>query len=362
MPYSGQFADAATQMDDGIKLYLKQHGDKLGGKKVEIIRKDVGGINPSVAKRLAQELVTRDNVDILAGFVADAERARRRRRVRRSQEIHGGHERGHRDHHHQVALYGAHFADRAAARRKRSAAGRKSSGLKNAYTMVTDYGPGIDAEGAFQRGFKAAGGDIVGSVRMAVQNPGLHRLCAARQGSQSAGHLRHDPGRRAAGRLRQGVGRGRHRSEEDRESWGNWRSPTSMRSPAWATSPSASSRAATTTSIIKSKLNEEFVKAYNADFKRNPDFFSVGGYDGMHLIDIALQKSGGKTDGESLINAAKGASWESPRGPISIDPETRDIVQTVYIRKVEKVGGHLVNVEIAAIPNVKDPVKAAMKH
>jgi len=111
-----------------------------------------------------------------------------------------------------------------------------------------------------------------------------------------------------------------------------------------------------------STLNEEFVKAYNAEFKRNPDFFSIGGYDGMHLIDVALKKSGGKTDGESLIDAAKGASWESPRGPISIDPETRDIVQTVYIRKVEKVGGKLVNVEIASIPNVKDPVKAAMTH
>ena len=81
----------------------------------------------------------------------------------------------------------------------------------------------------------------------------------------------------------------------------------------------------------------------------------------MHLIDLALQKSGGKTDADSLVGAAKGASWESPRGPISIDPETRDIVQNVYIRRVEKVDGRLVNVEIAEIPNVKDPFKAAMK-
>jgi branched-chain amino acid transport system substrate-binding protein len=110
-----------------------------------------------------------------------------------------------------------------------------------------------------------------------------------------------------------------------------------------------------------SKLNDEFVRAYKAEFGRNPDFFSVGGYDGMHLMDLALQKSGGKTDGDALITAAKGASWESPRGPITIDPETRDIIQTVYIRKVEKVDGKLVNVEIAAIPNVKDPFKAALK-
>jgi branched-chain amino acid transport system substrate-binding protein len=110
----------------------------------------------------------------------------------------------------------------------------------------------------------------------------------------------------------------------------------------------------------RSPLNDEFVQAYVNEYHRNPDFFSVGGYDGMRLIDVALQKSGGKTDGDSLISAAKGASWESPRGPILIDPETRDIVQTVYIRKVEKVGGRLVNVEIAAIPNVKDPYKASM--
>jgi branched-chain amino acid transport system substrate-binding protein len=108
-------------------------------------------------------------------------------------------------------------------------------------------------------------------------------------------------------------------------------------------------------------MNEEFVRIYNDEFHRNPDFFSVGGYDGMHLIDLALQKSGGKTDADSLVAAAKGASWESPRGVMSIDPETRDVVQSVYIRKVEKVDSKLVNVEIATVPKVKDPFKAAMK-
>ena len=111
----------------------------------------------------------------------------------------------------------------------------------------------------------------------------------------------------------------------------------------------------------ESKANRDFVKAYNAEFKRNPDFFSVGGYDGMRLIYEALKKTGGKADAESLISAAKGMKWESPRGPMSIDPETRDVVQTVYIRRVEKLNGQLRNVEIAKIENVKDPVKARMK-
>ncbi len=110
-----------------------------------------------------------------------------------------------------------------------------------------------------------------------------------------------------------------------------------------------------------SAVNRQFVAAYNAEFKRNPDLFSVGGYDGMHLIYEALKKTGGKTDGEALVNAVKGLSWESPRGPVSIDPETRDIINTIYIRRVEKVDGHVRNVEIAAYPNIKDPVKARMK-
>ena len=108
----------------------------------------------------------------------------------------------------------------------------------------------------------------------------------------------------------------------------------------------------------RSAKNDAFVKAYNAEFNRNPDFFSVGGFDGMHLIYEALQKTGGKADGDSLLQAAKGMQWESPRGPMSIDPETRDVVQTVYIRRVEKVNGKIVNVDIDKVENVKDPVKA----
>jgi branched-chain amino acid transport system substrate-binding protein len=111
----------------------------------------------------------------------------------------------------------------------------------------------------------------------------------------------------------------------------------------------------------QSPANADFVKAYNAEFKRNPDLFSIGGYDGMHLIYEALKKNGGKADGEGLIAAAKGMKWESPRGPMSIDPDTRDVIQTVYIRRVEKVNGQLRNVEIEKFENVKDPVKARMK-
>jgi branched-chain amino acid transport system substrate-binding protein len=111
-----------------------------------------------------------------------------------------------------------------------------------------------------------------------------------------------------------------------------------------------------------SPLNHEFVKAYNDEFHRNPDIYSIGGYDGMRLIYEALKKTSGKADGDSLIGAAKGMSWESPRGPVSIDPETRDIIENVYIRKVEKVNNALVNVDIDKAENVKDPAKARPKN
>jgi branched-chain amino acid transport system substrate-binding protein len=106
-----------------------------------------------------------------------------------------------------------------------------------------------------------------------------------------------------------------------------------------------------------SAMNKAFVAAYKKAFNSRPGFMAVGGYDGIHLIYEALKKTGGKTDGDALIEAMKGMKWESPRGPISIDPETRDIVQNIYIRKVEKVDGELYNVEFATFEAVKDSGK-----
>ena len=110
-----------------------------------------------------------------------------------------------------------------------------------------------------------------------------------------------------------------------------------------------------------SALNKKYVEDFKKANNFRPNFVSVGGYDGMHLIYEALKKTGGKSDGDSLIAAMKGLGWESPRGPISIDPDTRDIIQNVYMRKVEKKGGELYNVEFATFDAIKDPVKAAKK-
>ena len=232
-------------------------------------------------------------------------------------------------------------------------------GLKSAYVMVTDYGPGIDAEAAFQKGFMDAGGNIVGSVRMAVQNPDFSAYVQRAKDLNPQGIFIMIPGGAQPGAFGKALA---ERAIDPAK--------TEVLGQLEITDEHAlASIGDLAVGIITaghydynhhSKLNEEFVAAFRAEFGRNPDFFSVGGYDGMHLIDVALQKSGGKTDADALVEAARGASWESPRGPISIDPQTRDIVQTVYIRRVEKIAGQLVNTEIVAIPDVKDPFKAAM--
>ena len=359
MAYSGQFADPSAQSDNGIKLYLKQHGDKLGGRNVEIIRKDAGGINPPVAKRLAQELITRDNVDILAGFqltpnalaVADVSAEAKKFMVVMNAAT-------------AIVTTKSNYLARVSFTipqlNQTLATWAAQQGLKNAYTMVTDYGPGIDAEAAFQKGFTDAGGNIVGAVRMAVQSPDFSAYVQRAKDLNPQGIFIMIPGGSQPGAFGKALAE-RGIDPQKIEVLGQAEITDEHALASMGDIAIGIITAGHYDHTHHSQLNDEFVHAYVSEYHRNPDFFSVGGYDGMRLIDLALQKSGGKTDGDSLINAAKGAAWESPRGPISIDPETPDIVQTVYIRKVAKVDGALVNAEIAAIPNVKDPYKASMK-
>ena len=358
--YSGQFADTGAQIDNGIKLYMKQHGDTVAGKKIEIIRKDTGGPNPDVAKRLAQELIVRDKADILAGFTLTpealgaasvSEEAKKLMVVMnaatsivttKSPYIV------------RVSLTLPQIADTLATWAV------KKGGTKKAYTMVSDYGPGIDAEGAFQKAFKEAGGEIVGSVRMPVANPDFSAFVQRAKDLNPESIFVFIPGGAQPAALGKAFAeRGIDPKKVKLLSTGEPVDETAIKSmgdlaldriSAWHYDFNH-----------KSKMNTDFVKAFNAEYKRNPDFFAVGGYDGMHLIYEALKKTKGNTDGDALIAAIKGMKWESPRGVIWIDPETRDVVQTVYIRRVQKVGNDIVNVEFDKVENVKDPVKAAMK-
>ena len=360
MPYSGQFADAATQMDNAIKLYVKEHGDTVAGRKIEFIRRDTGCVAPEVAKRHAQELVVRDNVDILAGFVltpnaiaaADVSAQAKKFMVVMNAAT-------------SIITTKSPYLVRTSlttpqVNESLGTWAATKDGIKKVYTMVADYGPGIDAEGAFQRGFKDAGGQLLGSVRMPVANPDFFPFVQRAKDAHPEAIFVFVPGGAQPGAFGKALvdlgidtkktkvlGQGEITDENALKVMGN--------------AALGMITAFHYDYNHKSAANEKFVTAYNAAFGRNPDFFSVGGWDGMHLIYETLKKTGGKADGESLVDAAKGMAWESPRGPISIDPGTRDIVQTVYIRRVEKVGGKLVNVEIDKIENVKDPVKERMK-
>jgi branched-chain amino acid transport system substrate-binding protein len=359
MEYSGQFADAATQMDNAVKLYMKQHGETVAGRKIEIIRRDTGGPAPDVAKRHAQELVVRDRVDILAGFVltpnalavADVSAEAKKFMVVMNAAT-------------SIITTKSPYMVRTSLTIPQVVeplgAWAHRNGIRKAYTLVSDYGPGIDAEGAFQRSFTGAGGQLVGSARTPLANPDFFPFVQRAKDVNPEAMFIFVPGGAqpaAFGKalLDLGVdskktkilGQGEITEENALKVMGD-----------------ASLGLITAFHYDhdhKSAANAKFVKDYNAAYGRNPDFFSVGGWDGMHLIYETLKKTHGKTDGQALVEAAKGMKWESPRGPISINPETRDIVQTVYIRRVEKVGGRLVNVEIDKIENVKDPVKERMK-
>ena len=351
LPYSGQFADFSTQIDNGIKLYMKQNGDTVAGKKLELIRKDTGGVAPDVATRLAQELITRDNVDILAGFLlspnaiavskvsAEAKKFMVIMNASTTSII-------------TMSPYSVRSSMTFLSIGGSAGTWAYKSGIRKVYTMVSDFAPGKDIEAVFQEAFKKAGGEVVGSVHMPVANPDFSAFVQRAKDLNPESIFIFVPGGAQPAALGKAFAeRGVDASKIKIIGTGEVVDESSVKNMGDAA-----------LGIISvwhydynddSKMNKEFVAAYNADYKRNPDFGSVGGYDGMHVIYEALKKASGKTDGDSLIAAAKGVSFESPRGPFQIDPATRDIVETVYVRQVRKVGDGLRNVVIDKVEPAK---------
>src|SRR5262245_43529232 len=357
LPYTGQFTDASAQMDDAIKLYIKQHGDTVAGRKIEVIRRDDGG-SPDVAKRMARELTVNDNVDILAGFaitpealaVADVSEPAKKLMVVMNAAT-------------AIITTKSPYIVRSSLTipqvEEAFAPWVYKNGTRKVYTLVSDYAPGHDAEGAFTRAFKEAGGEIVGSLRIPLANPDFSAFVQRiKDSNPEAIYIFVPGGAQPAALAKAMVERGMDTSKIKILGQGEITEENALRGMGDA-APGVIT-AFHYDYNHDAKLNKALVAAFNADYKHNPDFFGMGGYDGMHVIYEALKKTGGKSDGDSLVAAAKGLAWESPRGPVSIDPQTRDIIQTVYFRKVEKVGGALKNVEIGKVENVKDPVKARM--
>ena len=355
LPMTGPFASTGRQIETAVKLYMQQHGTTVAGKKVELIVKDDGGV-ADTTRRIAQELVLNDKVAFLAGFGLTP-----------------------------LALATAPIATQAKVPMVVMAAATSAiteqspfvtrtgftlpqvtqpmaewaakNGIKKVVTVVTDFGPGVDAETTFKKVFVASGGEVLDSLRVPLRNPDFAPFL------QKVSDLKPDavfvfvPAGVGSIFMKQFTERGLDKSGIKLIGTGDVTDDDILNDLGdvalgivttfhySAAHPSAANKA----------YVEAFAKAGNG---MRPNFHSLGGYDGMALIYHALEATKGSTDGEALMNAMKGYTWESPRGPIAIDPATREIVQNVYVRKVEKVGGKLFNVEFETIPNVKDPGKS----
>jgi len=355
--FSGPFADYGTQIVNGMKTYLKLHGDTFGGRKIEIVTRDTTGPSPEIAKRLAQELITREHVDILAGFgltpnalaVApiDAEAKKPMVIMNAATSIIT-----------TKSPYIVRVSHTLPQDTQPMAQWAAKNGIKRVYTLVSDYGPGIDSEGAFVKAFKAAGGEIVDSVRVPLQNPDFAPfLQKIKDSKPEAVFVFLPPGSQTIGFIKGYEERGLKQAGVKLIATGDLTDDGVLEAMGDGTLGLITSFHYS--AAHDSPENKLFVKTYaevNGP-KYRPNFMACAGYDGMAAIAEALKKTNGAVDGETFLAALKGMKLMSPRGSIMIDPDTRDIVQTVYIRKVEKVNGQLYNIEFDKFPDVKDPGK-----
>ncbi|HBZ07624.1 MAG TPA: ABC transporter substrate-binding protein [Massilia sp.] len=355
--FSGPFADYGKQMQGGIKAWMAQHGDKVAGKKIELIYKDTTGPSPEIAKRLAQELVVREKVDFLAGFgltpealaVAPiAQQAKKPMIIMNAAT--------------SVITTKSDYIARFSMTLPQISAPMGDWALKNKIrnvaTVVADYGPGIDAEKAFSDRLVKNGGKIVESIRVPLRNPEfapfIQRIKDAKPdavfvfvpaGEQSIAFMK---GYRERGLAAAGV---------KVIATGDLTDDHVL--PAMGDNTQGVITTFHYSAAHKSPENDAFLKSFAAANPQGgrPNFMAVAAYDGMNAIYQVSNKLGGKIDGDKAMAVLKGMKINSPRGPISIDPATRDVVQTVYVRKVEMVGGQPYNIEFDQFPNMKDPGK-----
>lgn len=351
VPLTGGQASTGKQIDNAIKLYMQQNGATVAGKTIEVIVKDDGAV-PDNSKRLAQELIVNDKVNFLAGFGVTP-----------------------------AALAVAPLATQAKVPQIIMAAGTSiiterspyivrtsftlaqsseiigewaaKNGIKKVAVLVSDYAPGADALNFFSQKFKAGGGQIVEEVKVPLVNPDFAPFLQRMKDAKPDAMFVFVPAGQGGNFMKQYTERGLAGIKVI--------GPGDVMDDDLLNGMGDAALGAVTAHLYSaahpSQKNKDFVTAYKKAFNARPGFMAVGGYDGIHLIYEALKKTGGKTDGDALVAAMKGMAWESPRGPISIDPETRDIVQNIYIREVRRVDGELYNVEFATFEAVKDSGK-----
>ena len=356
VPMSGPFAAHGKQITHGIDLYLAEHQQTLGGRKVKLIVKDDTGIAPAVAKRLAQELLVKDKVDILAGFTLTPNAFSVAPLATEA----------------KVPMLVLNAATSSITEKSPNivrvsmtlpqdtapmAQWAHANGIKKVYTLVADYGPGHDAETQFKKTFTGLGGQIVGEVRTPVNTPDYAPFLQRIKDAKPDAVFLFVPNGEAGVALAKGY------TERGLAAAGIKALATGDVTDEDVLDAMGDAALGMITSFHYSAVhdspeNKAFTAAYAKAFpKDRVNFVAVAGYDGMHLIDLALAKTKGDAGVDGFMAAVKGMKWTSPRGPVEIDPQTRDIIQNVYIRKVQRVGGVLQNVEFDTIKAVKDPGK-----
>ncbi|KWT98842.1 MULTISPECIES: ABC transporter substrate-binding protein [unclassified Variovorax] len=355
--YSGPYADYGRQFDAGIALYLKEHGGKIAGRPVEIVKKDTGGPAPDAAKRIAQELVVRDKVNVLTGLDfspnayavgAIATQAKVPTIVMNAASS-------------AITTSSPYIARLSFTVQQVTdpmARYMLKQGVKEAYTVVADYASGQDAETAFKKAFTAGGGKVVGEVRTPMNNPDFSAYVQRIKDSKPQAVFFFFPsGVMPPSFLKVWKERGMEEAGIKLFATGEATDDSFLEATGDVALGLVTSHHYSY--AHPSAKNQKFVKDFEAQFgtAMRPNYFAVTAYDALAAIDLALAKTKGDAAGDKLMAALKGLAFESPRGPVEIDAATRDIVQTVYIRKTEKSGGKLVNVEFDKFDRVKDPAK-----
>src|SRR6202790_2338390 len=353
LPMTGGQASTGKQIDNAVKLFMQQNGDTVAGRKIEIILKDDAAV-PDNTKRLAQELIVNDKVKFIAGFgVTPAALAAAPLATQgKIPEI-------------VMAAGTSIITERSPYIVRTSFTLAQSStiigdwavknGIKKVATLTSDYAPGNDALNFFKDHFTAGCGQIVEEVKVPLANPDFAPFLQRMKDAKPDAMFVFVPAGQGGNFMKQYAERGLDKAGIKVIGPGDVMDDDLLNGMGDAAVGAVTAHLYS--AAKPSAMNKEFVAAYKKAFNARPGFMAVSGYDGIHLIYEALKKTGGRTDGDKLTEAMKGMKWESPRGPVSIDPETRDIVQNIYIRKVEKVDGELYNVEFQTFEGVKDSGK-----
>ena len=343
LPMTGPFASTGRQIAAACRFYMQQKGDTVAGRKVDLILKDDTGLAPETTKRIAQEMVVQDKVTALAGFgltplAFAAAPVATEAKVPMIVMAAGT----------QVIPQRSPFIVRTGFTLPQTTSPIADWAFKNnirrVFSMVTDFAPGLDAEKTFLTRFTAAGGTIVESVRTPLRNPDYAPFLQRAKDAKPDALFVFVPSGEGLAVMKQFDERGLRQAGIRMIGPGDVVDDDlleSMGAPAVGVITSFHYSAA-----HESPENRAYVDGMmKANAGMRPNFHSVGGYDGMHLIYEALKKTGGTATGEQLVEAMKGMKWVSPRGPMSIDPATRDVVQTIYLREVKMVNGKPWNIE-----------------